>query len=185
MKLDIAFDLDNCLIDFSSGLHKLFEENGYKDVKNDAFEIVTDPDMSKNKRTKFFRQLYKEHYRTPPIKGARELLEILHGRSQQPVFIVTSRPAWCAHYTHELVRSFCLVPYIIAFAPTQYGKSVYLNSINYFVEDRRATICELISRGKKVFKPKWYWNKMEPHPNVREIDSLKDLIPIADDFVIE
>ena len=185
MKLNIAFDLDNCLINFSQGLHEVFAEHGYRDVKNDKFLIVTDPEMSKNKRNKMFRQTYKEHHRTPPMPGASTLLEILHAQSQQPILIVTSRPIWCAHYTHELVSSFCDVPYIIAFAHPAFGKGAYLNGIEYFVEDRRKTAMELAARGKKIFKPRWYWNKMEEHQNVYEITNMVDLLNYADKFVLK
>ena len=183
MKLDIAFDLDNCLVDFTKGLKEISTLNGYKLLDNDNFEIISDPPMTKSQRHKIFKALYKNWSLTPPFEGADLLLEHLHSRSQQPILIVTSRPTWCAHYTHELVSDFCKVPYIICFTHPNFSKATYLNGKTFFMEDRRKTIFELLKKGKVIFKPKCSWNKMPPHDNLFEIDGPKDLIKIADSFI--
>ena len=183
MKLNIAFDLDNCLIDFTKGLKGIFELNGYKLIDNDNFEIIAKPQIANKQRYKMFETLYRHWTLTPPYEGVSLLLERLHSRSQQPILIVTNRPTSCAHYTHELVSDFCKVPYIICFTHPNFSKAAYLNGKTFFMEDRRKTIFELLKKGKVIFKPKCSWNKMPPHDNLFEIDGPKDLIKIADSFI--
>jgi hypothetical protein len=185
MKLDIAFDLDSCLGDFTRGLEEILAIDGYKLLNNDNFEIVTDPPITKSKRYKMFETLYRHWTLTPPYEGVSSLLERLHSRSQQPILIVTSRPTSCAHYTHKYVSSFCNVPYIICFANPKFGKAAYLNDKKFFMEDRRKTIFELLKKGKIIFKPKCSWNKMPPHDNLFEIEGPKDLLKIVDSFISE
>ena len=181
-KLNIAFDLDCCLVDFMGGFENLINKHGFKLIRNNSYDIKTDPAMTKAFKYKMFDTLYTEHHRTPFYPGAKELLWKLHVKSQQPVMIVTSRKIKYADVTHRMIAENIDIPYILCFA-NKFSKIIYLTDIDFFVEDRRLTAKQLASAGKWVFKPKQFWNKMPEHSKIKEISGVHELIQMVNEFI--
>lgn len=183
MKLNIAFDLDGCLIDFRDALCQTLSEIKKVTIDQDEYRIKTTPSVSNQQMAEAFRRTYKLTKRTKFFDGAIEFCETLHAKSQQPILIVTSRPVWCSHHTHRLIKENLQTPYIIAFADPTFGKNMYLSGIKYFVEDNKNIAQQLVACDKTVFMPNCSYNKMPTHPNIYRINNFNQLLKYVDKFI--
>jgi len=182
MKIDIAFDVDDVMIRFIDPVLEILKslKYTYEGTGNfDLFECIK-PQISEKELNEIFRTVYTDPYCFPIIAGAQELCAKLYIKTGDPILFVTTRNINIASETHELVRRFCKVPYVIAFTA---DKLIYLRDINYFVEDRRKTILYLVKNGKTVFVPKRNWNDMPEHDSIVYIDDIGDLIKNINLFV--
>jgi hypothetical protein len=185
MKTDIAFDIDECMVDFLTPVKGVLKK---LDLTFDE-SVVSQYDMLPSIKPKITRrQLYKifdiaymQPNKIPINDGAAELCTKLFNKTGDPVVFITQRPISSAFHTHVLVRRFCRVPHTIIFADPDYGKGAYLNGINYFVDDRRQTAMELAALGKTVMVPIKPWNEnidddFEHKDSIVYIKNLKELI---------
>jgi len=158
--INIAFDIDEVMVNFIHPVTKIIKNRGYKLTKIESFDLTKHitPDISKNKLHKILEIVYKDPDCVPIYNKAAELCTRLHVKTNDPILFITDRPIQWATQTHQLVKRFCRVPYIIAFA-NDFGKLPFLNDVMYFVEDRKKTAMQLAENGKTVFIPKRDWNE--------------------------
>lgn len=187
MKLNIRFDLDGCLVDFETHLANVLRSSyGAIIQPSDDFDIQTEPSVTRRQLFEAFRTVYREADMTPIYDGATDLLQRLHGMSQQPVHIVTARPVDCAHHTHRLVKRVARhVPFTISFANPPFSKLDFLNGTEFFVEDRKSTAAQIALTGRKVFLPSRPWNETLTHDNIIRIAGVHELLPHVDWFVTD
>jgi hypothetical protein len=183
MKLDIAFDLDGCFVDIMSQLKERLKEIDTLIMDNGRFEIETLPPLTVDELWGHFRECYCDWQRIPIYPGARDLCDILWAMSGCPIHFITNRPSESATFTHLMVERFCKVPYTISFVDKIMPKYIYLNGINNFVEDRRATAREIAGTGRTVYVPQRPWNEMEDTPGIVKIEGIHSLMFIAEEFI--
>ena len=180
---NIAFDIDEVMVEFVNPVRDLITKHGYKLSQTiDCHDLTKhiEPEISRNQLYKLFNLIYQDPNSTPIIEGAQQLCTNLYVKTTDPVVFITMRSANWATETHQLVKKFCKVPYVLVFADPQIGKLPYLNGIHYFVDDRRKTIMELAEAGKTVLAPVRGWNEniredFEYADSIVRIKSLKEI----------
>jgi phosphoglycolate phosphatase-like HAD superfamily hydrolase len=176
--MNIAFDLDGCLVDLMSHIQQLvFEIYDGTVIQNGNFDFETEPVLSNRQRSELFHAVYKDWKYTEIYPGVEELFEKLYRYDRKPVHIVTARPYSCAHHTHMLVQRFSKkVPVTIDFANAPFEKLDYLNGTDFFVEDRKSTCRAAAKIGMTVFMPVRPWNEnLELHEKIVRINGIEDL----------
>ena len=180
-KLNIAFDLDEVLVDVMSHFKRIAKIHGYDTKTPIRYGLANNPQfstptMSKTTVDYIWSQVYEAYWMIKPYEAVPELLETLHKKSGDPIKIITNRPVYAASPTYYLMDTFCKVPYEIAFT-NGWSKLTYLNGIKFFVEDRRKIALELAENDKTVFMPKKSWNKLNvTHPEIHEISEITEIL---------
>lgn len=183
MKTNIKFDLDCCFVDFMAMLEEHLASIGHKIIARSEYAIKCDPPMDKNQLYRIMHDIYSMPKNIPIYPGAKELVGELYSKTLEPIYFVTSRPVSSAHGTYMLIRRFCKsIPYVVVFT-NGYPKISYVSDVDYFVEDRRKTIYEMLGEGKTVFVPTHPWNADIVHRRAIRINSIADLAGIVDMFV--
>ena len=177
----IAFDLDGCLVNdmtmFEMMAYKMYGLKFKKPIN--SYDIKTVPvQWSNEEMWDCFIESYQYYNDFIIYSGVRELMEKLYCLTREPIYIVTSRPQSAATYHYSLVERFLYkIPYVMAFSGRD-DKWMYLDGVDYFVEDRKETAIDLAGRGIEIFMPVKDYNFMElPRNNIHPIQSVSDLIP--------
>jgi len=189
MKLiNIAFDLDGVLVDIMGVVKDILKAKyDVEMILTDKWEVDTDPYLSHELITKSIYIAYEYISEIKIYPGAQELLQKLFYLSgcNDPIRIVTARPISAVDDTYRLLdKRFSGFPYELIIAPGR-TKFLYLNRYKYMVEDRRRTAKHLAELNKEVFLLDRCYNKMAPMSAVTRIGSIKDLIPLAHEFIEE
>ena len=191
MKLiNIAFDLDGCLVDIMPVVRLILKEkHGAEMLPIKKWRIYTDPFLPDNMIWECIHESYERMDDIVLLPGAHDLLYKLHCLSDgdDPVKIITARPPkTAANCTYQFISEYlCDFPYELVITST-HSKRPYLNRYKYYVDDKRTNAIELASEGIHVFMPKWDYNRLgvKDYPNVSVINGVKDLIPRAEEFII-
>lgn len=190
MKLiDIAFDLDGVLVDIIEPLRfwlqKLYKA---KIVNLDQYQFITDPILESYQLWKCINLCYKFYKKVPIYPGAIQLLKKLYFLSDgDPIRIITARPAkTSANFTYRFIsEKLCSFPYELILT-SERSKLPYLKRYTYFIEDNREIAIELADSDKKVFLIGRSYNRLRcNHENIIEIESIEELLLIAETFIKE
>jgi len=155
---NIKFDLDGCLIDWSSYFRALMNNMGftvrdtggfYWDLYNEKGQKLSYEDAS------YFVYASMEHVEEfHPMPGARSFLTWFYEFTNRPVQVITHRPYQVAGYTHQVFeRLFPGVPFTISFVLNTSDKPLFMGDSIIFYEDRRKTAVEMAELGFTVFMP--------------------------------
>lgn len=185
-KMNIAFDLDGCLVDLMGHIEQLvFEIYDGKVIHTGDFDFKTEPMLSNRQRSELFHSVYKDYKYTTIYPGVEDLFEKLYKYNRKPVHIVTARPYTSAHHTHMLVQRFAKkVPVTIDFANQPFDKLDYLNGMEFFVEDRKSTCRDAAKIGITVFMPVRPWNEnIEFNEKIVRINGIEEIIDPVNWFI--
>ncbi len=189
-KINIAFDLDSVLVDPMPCFKKVIKKRyGAKIISHDTWHIVIEPEISLDEFIASWQEAYELWPEVKILPGARSLLRRLCTMApDDPVKIITARRYEAANATYSLIKD-RLMPkdglFDLTVAP-RCDKSKYLYHHRYFVEDRVKNVISLVKSDIHVFMTDWPWNQhCEPHPNVRRIVGVNELLPGCENFIIE
>lgn len=174
MKTNIAFDLDDVMVNFAGPVEEILKTWGYEidpEIHCFDYEKRVTPEIQKEELLEIFEIIYNDPWSIPIVDKAPELCSRIFLKTGEPVSFITSRQPEYATQTYQLIKRFCRVPYTVAFADRQYGKGLYLNGISYFVDDRKKTAMELAEDGKTVLVPRRNWNQDFPE-DFEHLDSI-------------
>lgn len=180
----IAYDIDGCFLDlcslFSAYAMSKFQTN-IKNVKH--YDLTIGTGLTKDQVWKAIEWAYRNPEMVPIYEGAEEVVRKTYELTGEPILFITARPASSAHQTHETIRRFCDVPYLIAFA-NDHKKIDYLTGKRYFVDDRRRTAIQLAKHGLTVFMPRRSYNELSyDHDGIIPIDGIHELVPFLDELM--
>lgn len=177
-EMNIAFDLDGCLVDFMGHMSQVvYEIYDREIIYTDDFDFKTEPMLSNQQRAELFRIVYKDYKYTTIYPGVENLFEKLYRYDRKPIHIVTARPYSCAHHTHMLVQRFTKkIPVTIDFANLPFTKLDYLNGTEFFVEDRKSICLSAQQIGITVFMPVRPWNEnLGLHDRIVRINGIEEI----------
>ncbi len=193
-KIQIAFDLDGCLIDLMSIIKSmLFDLYGAKIIDDTKWRLETDIGISNNKIWKAVRLAYQKIDEIEIYPGVTELLTKLYEKTREPPLILTARPFDAANYTYEIVKRIMnKTPFALILKHDFCHKADYLQGYHWFVEDRKRTACELSELGFQVPLVKKSYNQFDVfnsrthtrYKNIYFIDGVHELIPDIKDFIL-
>ena len=192
-KINIAFDLDGCLIDMVTPIKRLLLEiHGVKlkdeDPKYDQFDLTIPTGLSSKELWKIFRMVYKEVKTIPIYFGATELLTKLYEKTNEPPLILTARPLDVVNDTYAVVkRMMGKIPFSLILKHPNANKAQYLSGYEYYVEDRRKNALELNEAGFKIPLVRKNYNYIPEitykSPDIWYIDGIYSLIPHIEYFI--
>ncbi len=182
-KKRIAFDIDGVLINFMEVFSWLLNKNGYIIKPHDCFNVETVPQLSEESIQKYISKTHRYWERYRPMPGALSLIGEAWIITERPIQFVTSRFIHSATETHLAVKNILgrHIPFSITFAIGN-SKHLYLEDIEYFVEDRRKYAQKIAMRGTDVFIPRRDYNHI-PDPSNR-IHFIDDLYQLRDELRI-
>ena len=178
-RLNIAFDLDNTLIDFSTLFNhvaKIFFNADCTDPSSYNYEISHG--LTAEQRIQCLRGTYACTLETPILPGAKEFLTRLWRKSRSPITIITARPIEVATETHKLIQAkLCYnIPYTLAFSGTS-NKFSFLHGYKYYVEDHPDIAWTLATQTKmRVFLIDQPYNRSVEHGHILHIPGIGDLL---------
>jgi len=183
-KINVAFDIDGCVVDLMAQLREKLAENDIKYIENGHYKPKTNPKISNTRLWEYIHLCYQNHKDTPVYDGASELFENLYNKTEDPITFVTSRPHSSASHTHKLISRICKPPYQICFAKEPFHKLDYIKNFNFFVEDHRKLALEIADTGTKlIFMPDRSYNAMPFHKFIWRISGINDLNKFIDQLI--
>ncbi len=181
--INIAFDLDDTLVDFAAAFEKVVSDRFYgtKPCKSDLYsleDIYKLPPMHINYCLDL---LYAQRF-LQPCPGARNLISRLWHWTHDPLSIITARPIESAQDTHDLIRRYlCRTPYTLSLPSGDdrgaLAKIPYILRFKYYVEDNPEVAWLLATQTDvHVFLVDKPYNKELNHGNITRIKDMRELL---------
>lgn len=146
--INIAFDLDQCLIEILPMVRDLIWSKAFIDITDcKQYDIAEEYGLDRNFVIDCIHDVLRRYDEIPLVEGAQELLHKLYENGKRPIHIITDRSIEIARETCLLMERF-KVPFTISFS-NGYSKILFLNEW-YLVEDRRKTALEVAKAEHSV-----------------------------------
>lgn len=175
--LNIAFDLDNTLVNFSRIFDIMAESlfDAYC-VDPSDYNYEKSHNLTPEQRAKCLEEAFKYPHLTPAYFGAPDLLKTLWINTGDPITVITARPIEVATETHKLVsKKLCPnIPYTLIFTEV---KAHYLSRFKYYVEDHPDSAWMFAAQmNMKVFLIDQPYNQDLEHTNIQRIKDPSELL---------
>jgi hypothetical protein len=175
--INIAFDIDGCIVDLNEHLHRVICDYFQKDFKPiDIWDIEEHYGISEDEAWKFLIDVYCDPMETHIIEGASEFLHALFKENHKRGYIqfITSRPKLSSTMTYKMLdRIINDIPYQVAFGN---HKLDYISNYKYIVEDAPHNIEKFVNNGISVFMPVYKYNQHLFSPYINRIGNMSDLL---------
>ena len=182
MRINIAFDIDGCVMDVMPRMEAQLAMCGIEVLNHGNYWMKTNPKLADEEWVKLWGIVFEDYKHTPPYQGAMDFLLALHARAQQPIHFITSRNVKHATVTHKAIKHYLKCPFTISFANRPFGKLDYLNGVRWMVEDNPHEVHDLLRAGKFVIMPRRKWNTDFDYDINYELSGLWDFMDQLIDY---
>ncbi len=156
----IAFDIDGCFLDVMPRMRQELSLRSYKVISGENdYWVKTAPSIEDHEWTNLWEHVFLDFKSTKPYDGAVDFMMELYGKTQKPIYFITSRNARHATSTYRAIRHYLKVPFTVAFANRPFRKVDYMQNCRWIVEDNPEEIMMLNANGYQVIMPERPWNK--------------------------
>jgi hypothetical protein len=178
--LNIAFDLDNTLVNFGKAFNlSALSEFGLHDKIPNVYDYTISHGMTDEQRMVCLKDVYEHYGMLSVYDGVRDLMKLLWVGTGDPITIISARPTSSAVNTHKLVmeRICKSVPYTLVLTENSVEKIPYLRRFHYYVDDNIDMAWMLATQtDTKVFLVDQPYNRGLIHENIAPITGIKELL---------
>jgi hypothetical protein len=182
--LNIAFDLDDTLIDFTEALHQsVFDIYGvnFRADNADCWSLQTRYGLTQEQVDRALSHAYTQWITINTIPGARELLQALWDPIGDPITIISARPTDNIAQTHRMIQHKLCENMLYTLAQSGYlrhlEKVPFIRRFKYYVDDNPHVAHVLaLKTDVHVFLINKPYNQWVKHDNITRINSIADLL---------
>lgn len=183
MRPNVAFDIDGVVANFADPFVKYAEERyGIKFLPSQKYHWDTEPEITPMLFEKLIAWFIRDHSNKIKTKSDGEnLVDYVWRNTKKPITFVTARHEMTVSATHHwLKHTFFGIDFVLITVDGHSDKIRYLNDFDTFVEDRRRTVLELASLGKKVIMPVRHYNWPLRKQAYQEfgVDLMDNILPV-------